>query len=219
MLAIFLLIRSRLAAHDDDRPPSRLPIASVSLLLIVGVAGLGALILRDFNRSLEPELDRRASLIGEMISADTERAVVLGIPVNELVGVEEYFDLFLEEFPELDYVALYDDRGRTVAIATEISSHESEAGDASDTSEFDPTGTGSVVHGFEIGPTAGAIGSVELGVDPGYIRSRLSDLGLDVVVILIVAIVIALEVTLAISNRITDRRLRDPKPRRRPARN
>jgi MFS family permease len=217
MLAIFLLIRSRLAAHDDDRPPSRLPIASVSLLLIVGVAGLGALILRDFNRSLEPELDRRASLIGEMIRADTERAVVLGIPVNELVGVEEYFDLFLEEFPELDYVALYDDRGRTVAIATEILSHESEADDAPDPSEFDPTAVRSVVHGFEIGPTSGSVGSVELGVDPGYIRSKLSNLGLDVVVILIVAIVIALEVTLAISSRFTDRRMREPRPRRRPA--
>ncbi len=93
-----------------DRVSRRL-VLWISLLLILGVVAYGLLIVRDFNQSLEPELARRANLIGETIRGDTERALEIGIPLAEFVGVEEYFDVFLADFSELDYLAIRDGEG------------------------------------------------------------------------------------------------------------
>lgn len=166
---------------------------SVSLLLVVGVALFGVLIVREFNNELGPELERRAALIGETISDDTERAVGVGIPIDELVGVGEYFDVFLDEFTELDYLTIQGDQGVTLYSAVSAGAG---GGTVLGT-------TGSIDYTFGVQSESRDVGTVVVGVDGGWVQSRLDDLALDVVVILIVALVVAFELTRALGGRIT----------------
>ena len=95
-------------------------VVAVSLVLIAGVLGFGLLTVRGFNRSLEPELARRASLIGETVAGDTERALEVGIPLDGLIGVDEYFAEFLATFRELDYLAIRSQGGQILFATGDI---------------------------------------------------------------------------------------------------
>jgi predicted MFS family arabinose efflux permease len=172
----------------------------VSGLLVLGVIAMGLLVLRNFNHALQPELDRRASLIGATIRDDTQRALELGIPLRDLVGVEDYFAVFLTEFDELDYLALRDAEDASLVA---IGRTDGQSGGGPDWRPITSAGmTDSVVHTFELPGAQFIEGQIEVGVDSGYVRSKLDDLALDVIVILIVALVIAFEVTLAVSRRL-----------------
>jgi MFS family permease len=186
-----------------DRVSRRL-VLWISLLLILGVVAYGLLIVRDFNQSLEPELARRANLIGETIRGDTERALEIGIPLAEFVGVEEYFDVFLADFSELDYLAIRDGEGDILYTngAMPPDAHTT-LPVMSGQQGFGETGIGeSVVSGFTIDNGNVIVGSIDVGVDRFFVRSKLQDLALDVGVILIVALVVAYEVTLVLSRRV-----------------
>ena len=172
---------------------SRALMVAVSLVLIAGGIVFGLLIVGGFTTSLQPELERRADLIGETIRADTERALGIGIPLRELVGVDDYFDEFLSEFDELDYVAIRDGNGRLLYASGEVPSASGEAilGDT-------------IVYEFPIDTGEG--GSIDVGVDRFFIRNRLQDLALDVGVILIVTLVAAFEVMRALGDHIVGQR-------------
>ncbi len=197
LLATMALVGTR-SRRATARPSIGVP--SVALALIVGAVVFGALTLRNFNDALEPELERRASLIGETLRDDTERALGYGIPISALRGLDEYFQLFLDEFPELDYLALTNG-DRTLALAS--AADRPDAPDLALPSPIDfGEELGSVVHVFPLDPDDVAGGAAVLGVDPDYVRSRLTDLALDVGVILVVAVVIAMEITIALDSRL-----------------
>jgi MFS family permease len=195
------LTRPQLDARAERR--SRGLVVWISLLLIVGVAAYGLLIVRDFNQSLEPELARRANLIGETIRDDAERALEVGIPLAEFVGVDEYFAVFLTDFPELDYLAIRDDRGEVLYAAGALPPRVPVQGGQQTSDE--PVIGNSIVYEFAVDDGNVTIGSIDVGVDPFFVRSKLRDLALDVGVILIVALVVAFEVTLELSRRIVAR--------------
>ena len=77
---------TRLESDARAERRSRGLVVWISLLLIVGVAAYGLLIVRDFNQSLEPELARRANLIGETIRDDAERHRVGGQDIAGLAS-------------------------------------------------------------------------------------------------------------------------------------
>lgn len=167
----------------------------ISLVILIGMAGFGAYVVRAFQDSLAPELDRRAALIGTAIRDDIVRALSFGIPLERMAGVEAYFQSHLEAFPELEYLAIRDVGGSTVFYRGVEAGHE-EAPTAS-----------SVVHAFPIEVADGPAATVEVGVDAAFARTRLRDVALDVVVILLVAVLAVFEITLAISQRIVARRV------------
>lgn len=173
-----------------ERTSGRLGL-SISLLLVVGVAFFGISIVREFNRELAPELERRAALIGETISDDIERAVDVGIPIDELVGVGEYLDVFLNEFAELDFLEIQGDQGLTLYAAGSADGGNPLSGK-----------TDSIDYTFGVQNKSQAVGAVVVGVDGGWVQSRLDDLALDIVVILLVALVVAFELTRVLSTRI-----------------
>jgi MFS family permease len=201
VVAMVLLMHQRRAPDIDAQRFQRRVVAGISLVLVVGVVGLGTLIIEDFNRALEPELGRRASLIGETVRDDTERALDLGIPLEGLVGTDEYFDVLLADFPELDYLALRSGDDAVVHASGEIPARaldpdvsiawvgRTELGD-------------SLVSRFALVADQLVVGSLDVGVDSGFVRSKLEDLALDIAVILIVALLAAYELTLVVSRRI-----------------
>jgi len=183
----------------SSEPLPRTLVVAVSLVLLAGVLVFGLLTVRGFNRSLEPELARRASLIGETVAGDTERALEVGIPLDGLIGVDEYFAEFLATFPELDYLAIRSQGGQILFATGDIPPEAfAMAPGAVGTNEIGD----SVVYSFPIEDGRETAGSVDVGVDGLFVSSRLQDLALDVGVILIVAMVVAFEVMLALGHRI-----------------
>lgn len=193
---------------------SRSLVAWVSLLLIAGVLAYGLLMVRDFNVSLGPEIDRRARLIGETVRDDLDRALDVGIPLGELAGMDAYLDSFLDEFAELDYLAIRGQSGEVLygggkdPPPPRIALPGAGEGRAPGREEIG----GSYVYSLAIGEGATAMGTIEIGVDRFFARSKLQEVALDVGVILIVALVAAFEVTLAINQRMMGRRRRGHAP-------
>lgn len=166
----------------------------VSLVILIGMAGFGVYVVRAFQVSLAPELDRRAALIGTAVRDDIARALSFGIPVERMVGVEAYLRSYLEAFPDLEFLAIRDADGATVFLG------------GVESSAVDAASAASVVHAFPVTMDDGPAATVDVGVDRAFARSRLRDVALDVLVILVVAIVTVFELTLAISQRIVAHR-------------
>jgi len=180
---------------------SRRLIAVVAAAVVVSVIVFGALIVQDFNTALEPELGRRASLIGDTVRDDTERALGLGIPLDGLVGTEQYFDALLEDFPELDYVAIRDELGNILYSGGQVPD-KALAADVEIPWVGSTTLGESLVSRYSLIADGIILGTIDVGVDAGFVRSRLEDLALDLAVILLVALVVAYEVSLAVSERV-----------------
>jgi len=181
--------------------------AVVSALLVVGVVAFGVLIVQDFNGALEPELERRSDLIGTTVRDDTERALGLGIPLDSLVGTEQYFEALLEDFPELDYVAIRDGRDGILFSGGSVPDAARDPGVV--VARVGSTALGdSLVRRYSLIAEGVIVGSVDVGVEAGFVRSRLEDLALDIAVILVVALVVAYELALAIGDRVVRGRSR-----------
>lgn len=165
------------------RESSRTVAVALSGVLIMGVVGFGVVTVPAFNSELAPELERRAALIGETIVDDTERAVDIGIPITQLVGVDEYFDEYLARFPEINHLAIRAVDGTSLYSSYRIA----ETGARNGVAESD-------IYQFAIGTGSVPEGVVDVGVDSDFVNSRLRDLALDVIVILIVVLVIMFEI-------------------------
>lgn len=172
----------------------------ISLVILVGMAGFGVYVVRAFQVSLAPELDRRAALIGSAIRDDLARALSFDIPLDKMAGVDAYFRSHLEAFPELEYLAIRDLEGSAVFSGGALSGRQEDAP------------ASSVVYAFPVEVDEAPAASVEVAVDRAFARSRLRDVALDVIVILLVAVVAVFEMTLAISQRIVARRAAHPAP-------
>jgi predicted MFS family arabinose efflux permease len=159
----------------------------MSGVLVVGVIAFGVLAIPRFNDALSPELERRAGLIGETISDDTARALSVGIPLTELVGVAEYFEVFFDEFPEINHLAIRNNDD-VLLYANERSDPER---DRVETVQSD-------VYSFGVSDGGDRLASVDVGVDPHFVESKLRDLALDMVVILLVTLVIMFEFSRAL---------------------
>jgi len=176
---------------DHAQSTSRGVGVALSVVPIIGVVAFGILTVPVFTSALAPELERRAALIGETISDDTERAIGIGIPITDLVGVDEYFAEYLDTFAEINHLAIRSsDDTRLYALDRISDSGERLGADSSD------------IYQFAISAEFSEEGFVDVGVDSGFVESRLRELALDVIVILIVALVIVFEIF-----RVAERRM------------
>jgi len=179
-------------------------IAAVIGLLAAALALLGVLIVQDFNRALEPELQRRSELIGTTVQDDVERALEVGIPLHALVGTEAYVDALTNDFPELEFVLVRDLDGTVLHAggnAPDAGLDERFWVPPNESREI----AGSLVTRYGVDISESRIGMIDIGVDAGSVRSRLEDLALDLAVIVLVALVVGYELALSVSTRIARR--------------
>jgi MFS family permease len=200
--ALVLVIASRRGHGRDERgttgvkaeeaADSRVIASIMSVILIIGVVSFGLLAVPAFNSALAPELERRAALIGETISDDTARAVGIGIPITELVGVDAYLNEYLATFPEINHLAIRAaDKTVLYSLDRITDSGERLGAESSD------------IYQFGINGELQQEGVVDVGVDSGFVNSRLRDLALDMIVILIVTLVIMFEILRVAGHRLS----------------
>lgn len=95
-----------------------MPAAAIAVIvaLCLGIAGqfLFQAGLRQSSPILEESTQTGAAAVGSAIAAQFARAFDLGIPVDRLVGVENYMERIVETSPQVSGLALLDGDGRVI---------------------------------------------------------------------------------------------------------
>ena len=175
------------------------------LVLVPAMAWLSLSSLDRFEKGLAPEFERKAVAVGRDLGDDLERAVGYGIPLDKLVGVEDYLAPALEANGELRYVAVADLLGKVLYI------RGADPGDLEPhyrSTDYDAAGPGDGIGGLSasIGGyvdvavplmVKGArVGELHVGMDAGYLRHRFGEMLTDVAVLMVVALFLTAEILL-----------------------
>ncbi len=170
-----------------------------------------------FERDMLPSLDRKATSVAISVQAEIVYALEIGIPYDDLVGMEDLFAQVREATQGLAFVALTSPAGKVLhshdadrqALGSTLAATSQAAlARFSDENPTDPaalivhqsfdkvpnsvlsafTDTAiAVVHGGQ------ALGVLHVAVDQSFIQDRISEIRLDIGTVLLTSILIALE--------------------------
>lgn len=148
-------------------------IAAMLLAVMLGLGCVSWATQHAFDRNLQPELARKAVVVGGSVSELLARAIGHGIAMPELVGVEAYLAEVRRQHPELAQIVVRD-AGGVPRFAV---------------------GERAAAPGVQvpIGAANHALGSVEVGVSQAYLRSMLFEVLLDLAVVFVVAVFLTRE--------------------------
>jgi len=172
-------------------------IVMVAISVLLSVVAAGAIALAAFDRAIEPEMNNRVRLIGSTVRSEIQRALELGIPLEQIGGLDAYLARTLDDFGEVDRISVLGAGADPIAsdardgAATGIS----DAGGAdAETIAFRATR-------FELPIIEGnaLVGTILVETNTRFVRTRLRQVLIDVVVIVLVALVVAMEIALAIA--------------------
>lgn len=157
--------------------------------LVLGSALLlGYLIQQDVARSFEPELAARTRLIGTVANRNVQRAVSAGVPLEQLVGAEQYFDDLLHNFPEISYFGI-----ATGRIIYEAGTRQK--------SVFAPERSRKDVPTFPITTNGEQIGYIIIDANLEYFALQFRDVLLDFSVVVVVVLLLAHQVMVVVMSR------------------
>ncbi|MGE5504601.1 MAG: MFS transporter [Actinomycetota bacterium] len=176
-------------------------LALAFLVLVPPVIGLMWSSLGEFRQAFVPEMDKKAETVGRDLAASIERAVGYGIPIDRLVGVEEFFTPVIAANPEIRYLAVSDRDGKLLFLkggdAVALQPHYSTAD--FDT-EMEHGRKASIEHYIDralpVLVKGNRVGQVHVGMDEDYITGRLLDIVADVVIVMVVALLVSFELLL-----------------------
>jgi MFS family permease len=171
-----------------------------ALLIVAAAVLLGYFTVRAFNQAVEPELNKRSRLIGTIVRTNIQRALDLGIPLNQLRGTEKYLTNILETFPEVSRLAIRAKDRKIVSlaersaggIATYHINRKNGEGQAQPSSITPSAFT------FPILTRNTVVGDIVIEGDRAYVERQFRDVFLDVLVVVLVAVLVAFEVMLAV---------------------
>ncbi len=157
----------------------RWPVAAACLLpLLLAMGAFGLLAQQAFSEQLIPQAVRKAESLGVSLAGLFERASAAGFEYRELRGVEAALGELRSHNAELAYAAALDGDGRVLFADGEL-----------------PPAIGRAPAGgqAEVPLAAGGetYGRLLFGIDPAFVRGLITDMGLDVAVVLVVALVLA----------------------------
>lgn len=165
-------------------------IISVTLLLLLATAGvISEAALGGFEREVLPAMTREARAIGTSIAAQIERAVTLGVPTDELVGLQPFMQSTLDAYPALDAIR-FDRPGGTVEVRRMAARAD----------------TQSIV--IPVASDRQKIGSLRVEVNVSRIERSAADSRWDVAIVLMVALLTTVEVLVFLSDRYVSTPLR-----------
>ncbi|MGB0128008.1 MAG: hypothetical protein WBP72_10245, partial [Rhodocyclaceae bacterium] len=86
--------------------------AAILIATVIGLAGVFFQTYRTFDAGLEPQLARKAGVVGVSVAKLVGKALDYGIGFGEMVGVEAHLKELLRQHPELAHVAVRDAAGQ-----------------------------------------------------------------------------------------------------------
>jgi len=72
-------------------------------LILLSALSLGFITYQSVSDSFDPELAKRTDLIAKVASANIQRGVNAGIPLENMTGMDDYFSGLLANFPEISF--------------------------------------------------------------------------------------------------------------------
>jgi MFS family permease len=168
-------------------------VVALPLLLLMIWIGNGS-----FERRLIPEIERRAQVVGEIVRDQFDRALSYGVPLRDMVGVEEFLDDYMAQYPEVTFAAVIDADGAVVAatgadveVLDRVLRIASEGGAAAGGAirTLDDVVLASVPLGGER-----RVGTVHLAVDRSTVDEAVTEFRLDLAVIALVMMIVLFEI-------------------------
>jgi MFS family permease len=159
---------------------------------------------REFTRFLEPELQKKAQLIALNIDQDLTKAVEVGIPFDQLVGVDEYLDSIAADFDEVTYLEVQDHTGKTVFQSGNTKSSASNLNSSKQLTATDrrlPPArdrSKSIKYRYPVKIDTHNSGYINVAIDEDFVRSQLDSIIYDNVVIFIIAVLVAFQIMTAL---------------------
>jgi MFS family permease len=172
-----------------------------ALMIVIAAVILGSFTVRAFNRAVEPELSNRSLLIGIIVRADIQRALDLGVPLNQLAGTKTYLEKVLADFPEVSGITIRSADQKIVSRAqsdgkdTRLAQNAGKRRDSGDSVIEIPekSFTFPILTGNEL------VGDIVVEIDRAYVERQFRNVFLDVLVVILVAILLAFEITLTVT--------------------
>ncbi|MBX3539286.1 MAG: MFS transporter [Chelatococcus sp.] len=159
-----------------------------AVLVLVLVLGLAAFSWRTAGRAekvLLPELEAKAATVADSVASLMGRALELGIPLDSLEGVRPYLERTVTSNPDIAYVLLRIPGGKVLHAAGDIPA------------EVPPPALGlnRAQSALSVAVRSGSASPAVLtvGLDPAFARKVVSELWIDLAIIMIVTALVALE--------------------------
>jgi len=196
-------------ASYDQQPELASRMARPLIFIMMGTLLLSSIVFAyisftEFTRFLEPELKKKAQLIALNIDQNLTKAVEIGIPFGELVGVGEYLDSIATEFDEVTYLEVQDSADQTRFQSGQTNSSVSNLNtsnrlpDASSQLNATTDRSKSIIYRYPIKIDDQTHGTITVGIDENFVRSQLDSIVYDNIVIFIVAVLVAFQIMTAL---------------------
>ncbi|KOR29088.1 hypothetical protein TI03_03190, partial [Achromatium sp. WMS1] len=189
-IGLFWLILKKLIHHPQNttikfkRSSFQTHILATALILLLGscVAStiMGYFIFRDLYL---PTLYSQSRIIGQSLSYLASEMYSHGIPINKMRGLPSIFNKLMTDYPQIAAIGLYDANNQELQLVNRNNNNQT----AIELS--DPHPINIPIISYE----GTAIGAMRLAKVPYFFATKLFDIALDVLALLVVSILIATE--------------------------
>ena len=171
-------------------------VALVTVMLLLSALLLSAFALGHFRSDLPPQMARTVTAVSHAAAAVLEKAYEHGVPLDKMVGADEYLETVRKDNPDIAYMLVSDAHDRIL-----FQSGYADLADRPDL-ELDRR-TSTDVATETVGEYFNTsvplvfkhqwVGTLHLGQPSSLVRHKLQDVSWDVITVLVVAGLIALE--------------------------
>ena len=168
------------------------------VVLLLGQIVVAWLAVDGFEREIEPQLGRKAEVVGRAVADQIAFAVDdLGIPPGELVGVDTFLAKILASNADIEYIVILDGSSR-VLLAQGLSPEELERVRQGLPGPGVEAGAMTEIEGFTDSAYPIAAGErvaavLHVGVSREYVRGRLSEIIYEAMTVIVVSLLVTLE--------------------------
>jgi predicted MFS family arabinose efflux permease len=152
-----------------------------ALLLLLSQGALSFLLARTFEDTVLPEVRRKAEVAGGLATEQISYAVSLGIPLDALVGMDEFLQGVLNRNPDFTYL------GVSTGDGSELYTQGTRAASARAADSLK----------LPIEAAGDTVGFLQIEVREGAVRSELAGLRFDIATAFLVTLLIGIELLVA----------------------
>lgn len=180
------------------RTAARNVVFLAALMIAASLILSGFAALKVFDAAIEPEIEKRANLIGRSVRGEVENALQIGIPFNALAGIERYLSQVMVDFPEVERITLID---MNKVIIADVSRNPGDAPSDAVTLDVDKKNRNIIISPMLSGNTL--VGEIVLQIDKNFVSSKMRNILLDVFVLGLIAVLLSFEMVIwTVSNTI-----------------
>ncbi|MDE0309275.1 MAG: MFS transporter [Acidiferrobacterales bacterium] len=169
------------------------------VVLLSGQFAISWFALLGFETELSPQLSQKAEVVGNTISSELAFAVgELDIPPHQLVGVEDYFDNYLQINMDIEYLAMIDPNGQVLFVrGVDLATIETILNELKfqhiSKANFETDVLGYLDGAFPILETLAGSTILHVGVTSEHIRSQFFEMIFEILTVIVISWLVTFE--------------------------